>query len=116
MIENWLGSVPTLDELKKFVNESPFKLHESWSLIKEMPAETILQNKLSQLRGTKVNLNFKQTRRKRVKNSVFVSRNQNFVGGGTDSILNALAAYLRYLEGTARDDWQEYVAIIYLVY
>ncbi|XWS61020.1 hypothetical protein CRYUN_Cryun07bG0089900 [Craigia yunnanensis] len=31
----------------------------------------------------------------------------DIVGGGTNSVLNALAAYLRYLEGTARDDWQE---------
>ncbi|XP_002510925.2 uncharacterized protein LOC8266046 isoform X2 [Ricinus communis] len=101
------GSMPTLDELKKFVNESPFKLKESWSLIKEMPTETILHNKLSKFRGTDVNLNFNQSQRKRVENSVFVTQRQNFVGGGTNKVLNALAAYLRYLEGTARDDWQE---------
>lgn len=44
-----------------------------------------------------------------MENSVFISRKSNIVKGGTDVVLNALAAYLRYLEGTARDDWQEYV-------
>ncbi|XP_021657901.2 uncharacterized protein LOC110648094 [Hevea brasiliensis] len=102
------GSLPTLDELKKFMNENPLKLKESWTLIKGMSAETVLQKKLSKLRETDLNnLNFKQSQRKRLDKSVFVTRKQNFVGGGTKSILKALAAYLRYLEGTAQDDWQE---------
>ncbi|KDP22400.1 hypothetical protein JCGZ_26231 [Jatropha curcas] len=99
------GSLPTLDELKKFMNQNPHKLRESWTLIKEMSTETLLQKRLSKLKET--NLNFQQSQRKRVDQSVFVTQNQNVVGGGTNSILNALAAYLRYLEGTARDDWQE---------
>ncbi|KAJ6410681.1 hypothetical protein OIU84_007437 [Salix udensis] len=77
------GLLPTLDNLKKFVNESPSKWNESWALLKEMSNETISQKHLSK------------------------SGKQNVVGGGTNSVLNALAAYLRYLEGTARDDWQE---------
>ncbi|CAA6656217.1 unnamed protein product [Spirodela intermedia] len=45
--------------------------------------------------------------KRKTENSVFISRKSNIVKGGTDVVLNALAAYLRYLEGTARDDWQE---------
>ncbi|KAG8638487.1 uncharacterized protein LOC110600318 isoform X3 [Manihot esculenta] len=102
------GSLPTLDELKQFMNENPLKLKESLTLIKGMSIETVLQKKLSKLRETNIsNLNFKQSQRNRVDKSVFVTQNKNVVGGGTNSILNALAAYLRYLEGTARDDWQQ---------
>lgn len=49
------------------------------------------------------------TERKRPERSAFVTQQKNSVGGGTSNVLNALAAYLRYLEGTARDEWQEYV-------
>ncbi|CAK7337075.1 unnamed protein product [Dovyalis caffra] len=90
------------------MNESPSKSNESWALLKEMSSESILRRKLS--KSGKVGLNnsnFKHTKRKRLDKSVFVTENQNVVGGGTNSVLNALAAYLRYLEGTARDDWQE---------
>jgi len=108
--------LPTFDNLKKFVNESPSKLNESWALLKEMSSETILQKQLS--KSGKVSLNnsnFKHTKRKRLDKSVFVTQKQNVVGGGTNSVLNALAAYLRYLEGTARDDWQEYVLIMCII-
>lgn len=110
------GSLPSFDELKKFANENPFKLNKSWSLIKEMSRETIAQKKLSKSSKTSLNnMNIKYTQRKTLDKSVFVTQKQNVVGGGTNNILNALAAYLRYLEGTARDDWQEYVMIIYLI-
>lgn len=96
------------------MNENPLKLKESLTLIKGMSIETVLQKKLSKLRETNIsNLNFKQSQRNRVDKSVFVTQNKNVVGGGTNSILNALAAYLRYLEGTARDDWQQYVIFLY---
>ncbi|XP_065871108.1 uncharacterized protein [Euphorbia lathyris] len=102
------GSMPTLNELKKFMNENPFKLKETWTLIKEMSPETVLQNRKSKLRGANSsNLNFKQRQRSKVEKSVFVTEKQNVVGGGTSNILDALAGYLRYLEGTARDNWQE---------
>ena len=45
-------------------------------------------------------------------NSAFITRSRDTVGGGTEAVLNALAGYLRYLEGTSRDDWQEYVMSI----
>lgn len=50
-------------------------------------------------------INVKSTK---IAKSVFASREGTQVGGGTSNVLNALAAYLRYLEGTAQDDWQEY--------
>ena len=52
-------------------------------------------------------LSVRRTRRKQVDKSAFVTQKGNIVGGGTNTVLNALAAYLRYLEGTARDEWQE---------
>ena len=51
--------------------------------------------------------NLNQIQRKRLKSSVFGTSKGSIVAGGTKVLLNALATYLRYLEGTARDDWQE---------
>ncbi|KAJ0043202.1 hypothetical protein Pint_17260 [Pistacia integerrima] len=102
------GPLPTFDDLKKFMNENPWKLKESWALIKNISAETILLEKLSKPgERTKRNLNVNHAPVKKPDASVFVTEKGNIVGGGTNAILNALAAYLRYLEGTARDDWQE---------
>ncbi|KAJ4828410.1 hypothetical protein Tsubulata_022862 [Turnera subulata] len=102
------GIIPTLDELKKFVNDNPTKLKESWSSIRDLSTESILLKKLAKSRGN--NLSNKSSvpiQRKRPQNTVFVTSKGNVVGGGTSKILNGLAAYLRYLEGTGRDDWQE---------
>ncbi|KAH9647544.1 photolyase/cryptochrome alpha/beta domain-containing protein [Citrus sinensis] len=102
------GPLPTFDELKEFVNENPWKLEESWTLINNMSAETILTDKLSKLgKRSKRNLNNQHSPRKRLDKSFFVTDKGNTVGGGTNAVLNALQAYLRYLEGTVRDDWQE---------
>ncbi|KAH9678294.1 photolyase/cryptochrome alpha/beta domain-containing protein [Citrus sinensis] len=102
------GPLPTFDELKEFVNENPWKLEESWTLINNMSAETILTDKLSKLgKRSKRNLNNQHSPRKRLDKSFFVTDKGNTVGGGTNAVLNALQAYLRYLEGTGRDDWQE---------
>lgn len=49
----------------------------------------------------------KTIQRKKPEKSAFLTNKGNFVGGGSNLVLNALAAYLRYLEGTARDEWQE---------
>ncbi|KAF8379290.1 hypothetical protein HHK36_028723 [Tetracentron sinense] len=119
------GTVPSFDDVKRYMNGNPCKSNERWTLIKEASAKTILRkghisrfetpNDL--IEGLEVsnsgesngaNLNSNQTQRKILENSVFVSREGNLVGGGTDVVLNALAAYLRYLEGTTRNDWQEY--------
>ncbi|XVE58698.1 hypothetical protein DITRI_Ditri04bG0189700 [Diplodiscus trichospermus] len=102
------GPLPTFRDLKEFIKEKSGKSKESWSLMKEMPAEVILKENLSKPSGTRINgLNFKSIERRKLDKSVFVTRKGDIVGGGTNSVLNALAAYLRYLEGTARDDWQE---------
>uniref|UniRef100_A0A2P2KGM3 Uncharacterized protein MANES_14G034100 n=2 Tax=Rhizophora mucronata TaxID=61149 RepID=A0A2P2KGM3_RHIMU len=101
------GSLPTLEEVKKFMNQSPFKLKGGWTLM-DVSTATILQKKL--LESRQVNsrdLTFKDTQIKSWYKSVFVTQKGNTVGGGTSSILNGLAAYLRDLEGTARNDWQE---------
>lgn len=82
--------------------------------MKEMPAEAILKEKLSKPSGTNRNsLSVESIERRRLDKSVFVTRKGDVVAGGTNSLLNASAAYLRYLEGTARDDWQEYVGNLY---
>lgn len=94
------------------MNENPWKQKETWTLIKTMSAETVLQEKLLKSgERRKRNLNNLYSPRKRPAKSFFVTRKGNIVGGGTNAILNALQAYLRYLEGTGRDDWQEYVVI-----
>uniref|UniRef100_A0A5B7B338 Photolyase/cryptochrome alpha/beta domain-containing protein n=1 Tax=Davidia involucrata TaxID=16924 RepID=A0A5B7B338_DAVIN len=114
------GSLPTLDDLKKFVNYNPGKLKGHWSSSKETLAETKLQKAqvppnnlieglgLSESRKSNQNNSiYKRARSKRPEKSVFVTQRGNLVGGGTSVVLNALAAYLRYLEGTILDDWQE---------
>ncbi|XP_068650620.1 cryptochrome DASH, chloroplastic/mitochondrial isoform X2 [Aristolochia californica] len=117
------GVLPTFDDLKKYLTESSCKLDESWNSNKARSAQTVLMKKdidwvdvasdsverFSQSNSSKSRLlsSTSKNKKKRLEGSVFVSTDGNIVGGGTDVVLNALAAYLRYLEGTARDDWQE---------
>ncbi|CAL1405174.1 unnamed protein product [Linum trigynum] len=104
------GALPTMDQLKKFVDQNPSRLKDTWTSIKEMSTETVLQerNRKPQPVETKwKSSNLSLSSRKRLGSSVFITKEQNFVGGGTSKVLNGLAAYLRYLEGTARDDFQE---------
>lgn len=104
------GPLPTFSDLKEFIKEKLGKSKESWNSMKEMPAEVLLKENLSKSSGTiPKSLNDKSIEQRRPDKSVFVTQKGDIVGGGTNSLLNALAAYLRYLEGTARDDWQEYV-------
>ncbi|MBA0690014.1 hypothetical protein Goari_007712 [Gossypium aridum] len=102
------GPLPTFSDLKEFIKEKLGKSKESWNLMKEMPAEVLLKENLSKSSGSiPKSLNDKSIEQRRLDKSVFVTRKGDIVGGGTNTLLNALAAYLRYLEGTARDDWQE---------
>ncbi|KHG08029.1 Uncharacterized protein F383_34875 [Gossypium arboreum] len=102
------GPLPTFSDLKEFIKEKLGKPEESWNLMKEMPAEVLLKENLSKSSETiPKSLNDKSIEQRRRDKSVFVTRKGDVVGGGTNTLLNALAAYLRYLEGTARDDWQE---------
>ena len=48
------GRLPTFSDLKEFIKE-PSKSKESWSLMKEMPAEVILKENLSKPLGTNRN-------------------------------------------------------------
>ena len=108
------GPLPTFSDLKEFMKEKVGTSKESWSLMKEMPAEAILKAKLSKPSVmNRSSLDVKRIERRKLDKSVFITQKSNIVGGGTSSVLNALAAYLRYLEGTARDDWQEYVVKFY---
>ncbi|KAJ4953251.1 hypothetical protein NE237_030083 [Protea cynaroides] len=117
------GTIPTLDDVKTFIG-NPHKSKKSWTSIKEISAKTILREELISLskmqsnpdqsmrninsvENNRSNMDSKDIQKKRLRNSFFLSREGNQVGGGTDILLNALAAYLRCLEGTARDDWQE---------
>jgi hypothetical protein len=103
-----LGPLPTFDVLKEFMNKNRFKPQKGWTSIKEISAESILLKELLKPGESNQNdLSVRNTQRKLPDKSAFVTQKGNFVGGGTNTVLNALAGYLRYLEGTARDDWQE---------
>ncbi|KAK2975852.1 hypothetical protein RJ640_022869, partial [Escallonia rubra] len=116
-IDVTLGSLPTLSDLKKIVDQKPGKSKEEWAAIKSTSAGDVLRkeqgvipNKLGLLESGGSNQsspNHKHGRGKRPSNTAFQTMQGNLVGGGTSVVLNALAAYLRYLEGTTRDDWQE---------
>lgn len=92
MTENWYGP------------------QKSWTGIKETSAESVFQRvTLKPGESNRKDSSFRHYKTKQLAKSVFVTRKGDVVGGGTNTVLNALAAYLRYLEGTTRDDWQEYV-------
>ncbi|XP_015878340.3 uncharacterized protein LOC107414695 [Ziziphus jujuba] len=105
------GSIPTFDDLKEFINQNPCRPKESWISMKEKSAENMFMKALYKARESNQNnpspKDVRRFQKKRLDNSVFVTGRGSSVGGGTKTVLNALAAYLRYLEGTARDDWQE---------
>lgn len=98
---NSSGSMPTLDEVKQFLLEKGSKSDYSWISIKNVRAKSVLWRTDENPRTLEV------IRNKRNANSFFASEDANDVRGGTDNALGALAAYLRYLEGTGRDDYQE---------
>lgn len=104
------------------MKEETSKEYEKWISLKRRSAKTVLAkdngqtlmetdlvNDIKSLeeKSSEVTLTSNNSRWK-LEKSVFASQEGNQVRGGTDVVLNALAAYLRYLEGTARDDWQEY--------
>lgn len=95
------GSVPTLDDVKDYMKEGLSEKEKSWREMAHASAERILME-----RNLEPNVDG-NLGKKKVHNSAFITRNRDSVGGGTEAVLNALAGYLRYLEGTSRDDWQE---------
>ncbi|KAL3834595.1 hypothetical protein ACJIZ3_009331 [Penstemon smallii] len=112
------GDLPTLDDLRNFMEVSDAGNKEGeWTSIKKISAQSALQQK--KLRGNfgmksaelienySLGSDSKIAQRKKPKKSAFVTSQGSLVGGGASLVLNALAGYLRYLEGTARDEWQE---------
>ncbi|WVZ65666.1 hypothetical protein U9M48_014989 [Paspalum notatum var. saurae] len=113
------GSLPTLEELKCFLKDGRTP-DDDWDPLKNMSARSILKKMLSQ-RKIKSNTTLSTSNGeniadisidsgpsgKRIMNSMFASENSLEVRGGTDITLDALAAYLRYLEGTGNASWQE---------
>ncbi|KAK4431612.1 2-hydroxy-6-oxo-6-(2'-aminophenyl)hexa-2,4-dienoic acid hydrolase [Sesamum alatum] len=113
------GTLPTLADLKEYMDDisDGGNNKEEWTSIKSLSPENLLQR--NRLRGNvelkppelkkenQLDSDSKTIRRKKPKKSAFVTSQGSFVGGGSSLVLNALAGYLRYLEGTARDEWQE---------
>ncbi|KAI5389306.1 uncharacterized protein LOC127101403 isoform X2 [Lathyrus oleraceus] len=102
------GNLPGYDDIKGFMANNRRKSQDDWNMIKETSAETLLGREMLKSRESgERSYGFRQIKSEESNKSVFVTQKGNVVGGGTYSVLNALSAYLRYLEGTARDDWQE---------
>ncbi|CAL9226785.1 unnamed protein product [Arabidopsis halleri] len=101
------GSVPTLDDLKDYLKESLCEKENSWREMAQASAERVLMERLGNLTESSTEPIVDGSLGKKVDNSAFVTSKRDTVGGGNEAVLNALAGYLRYLEGTSRDDWQE---------
>ncbi|XP_039796131.1 uncharacterized protein LOC120661352 isoform X2 [Panicum virgatum] len=114
------GFLPTLEELKGFLKDSRTP-EDTWVPLKNTSARSILKGTVS-LRKIKSNTTLSTSSNgeniedipmdsgasgRRIVNSMFASENSLEVRGGTDITLDALAAYLRYLEGTGNASWQE---------
>ncbi|RYR27102.1 hypothetical protein Ahy_B02g061435 isoform C [Arachis hypogaea] len=103
-----IGTLPVYDDVKNFITSNQGRLRERWNSIKLTSAETLLRNKIMKSsESSEGSYDSRQLQSKKSNESVFLSQKGNAVGGGTNNVLNALAAYLRYFEGTAHDDWQE---------
>lgn len=111
--------------MKKYLYDSPVHSDKIWISWKNVSAQSTFKKSKNQVVvGTDPTENHESHDRKNelsstnlnndlgVKNSssMFTAKGSH-VKGGTGVVLNALAAYLRYLEGTARDDWQRYVIV-----
>uniref|UniRef100_A0A0E0M3T4 Photolyase/cryptochrome alpha/beta domain-containing protein n=1 Tax=Oryza punctata TaxID=4537 RepID=A0A0E0M3T4_ORYPU len=116
-IEIETGSLPTLEELKGFLKESRTS-EDNWVPLKSTSARSILKKTLSQIKvktgvassdsdGGDDTTAYYGTSGRKVQNSMFASESSIEVRGGTEITLDALAAYLKYLEGTGKASWQE---------
>lgn len=115
---NDLGTFPTMTDLKEYMDDVSCagNLKNEWTSIKKLSAKNMLQRKkqrgnlVSSAEWKEDNDKFsvsETTQSRKPEKSAFITSQGSFVGGGANLVLNALAAYLRYLEGTARDEWQE---------
>ncbi|KAL6656384.1 hypothetical protein ACP70R_007210 [Stipagrostis hirtigluma subsp. patula] len=113
------SSLPTLEELKRFLKDRGIP-EDNWVPIKSTSARSILKNTLSQrnIKSTATSsisnggniegiIMDSGSSGRRVMNSMFASESSLEVRGGTDITLDALDAYLKYLEGTGKASWQE---------
>ncbi|XP_038976891.1 uncharacterized protein LOC113461687 isoform X2 [Phoenix dactylifera] len=116
------GALPIFDDVKKYLQGKPCQSDKCWISLKKVSAESILRKEcISQavmksdpsesLKSNEgkniISSTLNNVKSTKIAKSVFASVEGTQVRGGTNNVLNALAAYLRYLEGTARDDWQE---------
>ncbi|CAA7060225.1 unnamed protein product [Microthlaspi erraticum] len=101
------GPMPTLDDLEEYMKESSCGKENSWKEMSHASAERVLMERVGNLKESSMKPILDGSLGKKVHNSAFITRERDTVGGGTEAVLNALAGYLRYLEGTSRDDWQE---------
>ncbi|VAI34997.1 unnamed protein product [Triticum turgidum subsp. durum] len=113
------GSLPTLEELKVFLKESRMA-QDNWVPIKSTSARSMLKAALIQ-RKIKSNVSLSDgdggniedittsagASGRKIAGSMFASESSLEVRGGTDITLDALEAYLKYLEGTGKASWQE---------
>ncbi|XP_074281874.1 uncharacterized protein LOC141606585 isoform X2 [Silene latifolia] len=114
------GHLPTITDMGEFMSQFK-KEKQQWFSIKDISAEDIFRNDHAELINSRGSVsaesslsnmgrstqNINGIQRKQRKGSVFNTSRGNIVAGDSKVVLNALAAYLRYLEGTGRDDWQE---------
>ncbi|KAG8057541.1 hypothetical protein GUJ93_ZPchr0002g24229 [Zizania palustris] len=110
------GSLPTLEELKVFLKES-IRSEDNWVPIKTTSARSILKKTLSQIKvksgaassdsnGEDI-IAYSGRSGRKIRDSMFASESSVDVRGGTEITLDALSAYLKYLEGTGKANWQE---------
>lgn len=97
-----IGSIPTFDDLKEFINKNQCRAKVSWVSMKDKSAGNVLIKALYKTRESNQNnlssQDVQSLQKKSLDNSIFVTREGSSVGGGTKTVLNALAVYLR-------DDW-----------
>ncbi|XP_057952772.1 uncharacterized protein LOC131146933 [Malania oleifera] len=115
------GPMPAFHDLKKFMNGNTREEKGCWNLINGTSAGGFRVEPIEQVEPTynlvegfeslklgksrQSNSNCKHKQRKRSEKFAAVLCEGN--SGGRNVALNALAAYLRDLEGTAQDDWSE---------
>ncbi|GJN34461.1 hypothetical protein PR202_gb23123 [Eleusine coracana subsp. coracana] len=111
--------LPTLEELKGFLKNSRTQ-EDNWVPLRSVSAKSILKKTFDQRKiKSTVTSNISNggsiedtimvsaTSGRRITDSMFASENSLEVRGGTGITLDALAAYLKYLEGTGKASWQE---------
>ncbi|CAM8935028.1 unnamed protein product [Rhodiola kirilowii] len=115
------GQLPSIDDLLRYLNVNRLEQQDTWRQLntfvdiqfhqrlkeQSLPLTHLIRESRLQFSESNQSNLFWKTPRRKSPASAFITRGGNLIGGGTNSVLNALAGYLRYLEGTRRDDWQE---------